>query len=147
MSSAAAASSRVRITSAAVALPIVASRKTAARFARMSVFTRAGYGVELASTSNGRPSISSGRLMPSSFRTVGATSTIWTNPSRRVVPVSRNPGAMPGPRSAATVTSRRRELWYGPTTSTASWAGSTCRSSRPTSLSVERRAARRIAAR
>ena len=83
-----------------------------------------------------RPSITSGRGWPRRSRIVGARSTIWTKPARRVVAVSRRPGATPGACTAATVSVRARPLWYGATMTTASRFRSTRLRRRPTSTSV-----------
>ena len=90
-----------------------------------------------------RPSIESGRSMSRRSRIVGATSTRVTKPLRRVTADFSRPGSTPGARRAATVRWSLPVAGYGPTTSTASVAGSTRSSRRPTSSSVRSRAARR----
>ncbi len=73
----------------------------------------------------GRPSIASGRSMPTRSRSVGPRSTICRNPERRVVADSISPGAIPARGSPRRVSVRVRLVWYGETTMTASWARST----------------------
>ena len=64
----------------------------------------------------------------------------WTYPVRCVVPDRSRPGANPGARTAAIVSTSPPDDVAGPTTTTASCAGSTESSSRPTSASDARKA-------
>ena len=85
--------------------------------------------------------IVSGASIPSRSSTVGATSTMFTNPARPVVADFSSPLPNPGARTAATVSATSGSGAAGPTTITASRVvRSTCRMSFPTSRSVSRNA-------
>ena len=83
-----------------------------------------------------RPSIESGRSIPSIDKIVGATSTRSTNPLRLVVPDLSNPGSTPGARTAVTASPPDARDASGAVTTTASRAGSTRCSNRPMISSV-----------